>query len=354
MTFDPDAPASGDGLYGLPTTPDDAAVIVLPVPWEATTSYKRGTRHGPARLHEASLQVDLHDLDVGPAWEHGIAALPEDPEIVAWTDAAEPDALAVIAAQAEDPEAPEVLEAAARVNRLSERLNMRVEMNVREIYARGSIPALVGGDHAVPFGGIAAAAERYPGLGVLHLDAHADLRDAYEGFTWSHASIMHNVMTRLPAVGKLVQVGIRDVGAAEVAFIRENPTRIRTFFDGELARGLARGRTWMSLVDEIVDALPEHVWISFDVDGLDPSWCPATGTPVPGGLSFRDAVILLEAVAERRHIVGFDLNEIGDAEWDGNVAARLLYKLCGWAVKSREDAHFRAATATQHGLRAPG
>jgi agmatinase len=298
---------------------------VLGVPWQATTSYRRGTRNGPARLLEASMQVDLHDLDVGAAWERGIALVAPDLDVEALDDAAEPDAMVVIEAGGGQPEA------AARVNALSEQVNAHVRAFAEATFAAGRIPAVVGGDHSVPFGAIQAASERLPGLGVLHIDAHADLRDAYEGFTWSHASIMHNVVTRLPGVAKLVQVGIRDVGAAEVAMIDAHPGRIHTYFDNAIARRLAEGEPWMAIVRDVVAALPEHVWVSFDVDGMDPSWCPATGTPVPGGLSFREVVILLAEVARHRKIVGFDLNEIGDAEWDGNVAARLLYKLSGWA-----------------------
>ncbi len=326
MTFDPDAPAAGDGLYGLPTTVDEARVVVLPVPWEATTSYRRGTARGPAAMMEASFQVDLFDLDVGPAWRHGIASLPADPDVEAWNAEAEPDALLVIESGGGHPDA------AARVNELSERVNARVYEVAAGLFARGKIPAILGGDHSVPFGAIRAAAERHPGLGVLHIDAHADLRRAYEGFTWSHASIFHNVMTRLPGVGRLVQVGIRDVGEAEVAMIRESEGRIVTFFDSAIGRALAGGTTWASIVARVVERLPDPVWVSFDVDGLDPSFCPATGTPVPGGLSFRDVVVLLGEVSRHRRIVGFDLNEIGDAEWDGNVAARLFYKLCGWSA----------------------
>jgi agmatinase len=330
MSFDPDAPASGDGLFGLPTTVDEARIVVLPVPFQATTSYRRGTRGGPEALRAASMQVDLFDLDVGAAWRHGIALLPADPRVAEWDEAAEPDALAVIESGGEDAAA------AARVNVLSERVNERVYDAVRGLLAAGKLPAVLGGDHSVPFGAIRAVSEAHPGVGVLHIDAHADLRDAYEGFTWSHASIMHNVSERLPGVARVVQVGIRDVGQAEVEYIRASNGRVVTFFDTAVSRTLAAGVPWASIVDRVVDALPAEVYVSFDVDGMDPTFCPATGTPVPGGLSFRDVVVLLAAVAKRRRIVGFDLNEIGDAEWDGNVGARLLYKLCGWAAGSGE------------------
>ncbi len=328
MTFDPDAAATGGGLYGLDTAPADARVVVLPVPWQATTSFRRGTRGGPDALLEASWQVDLEDLDVGPVWKAGIAMLPADPRVAEWDAEVEADALAVIESGGADPAA------AARVNARGDDLNTLVYDAIRAELDAGRIPAVIGGDHSVPFGAIRAVAERHPGVGILHIDAHADLRDAYEGFTWSHASIFHNVMTRIPQVGKLVQVGIRDVGAGEVAFQEASGGRIVPFFDNAIARDLARGASWMSVVDRIVDALPADVYVSFDVDGLDPAFCPHTGTPVPGGLSFRDVVVLLEAVGERRRIVGFDLNEIGADPWDGNVAARLLYKLCGWAARS--------------------
>jgi len=327
MTFDPDAAATGGGLYGLDTLPEDARVVVLPVPWQATTSFRRGTRNGPDALLEASWQVDLEDLDVGAAWRAGIAMRPADPRVAAWDAEVEADALAVIASGGAEPEA------AARVNARGDDLNALVYAAARAELDAGRIPAVVGGDHAVPFGAIRAVAERHPGVGILHIDAHADLRDAYEGFTWSHASIFYNVMTRIPDVGRLVQVGIRDVGASEVAFQKACGDRIVPFFDNAIAKDLARGAAWMTVVDRIVDALPAEVYVSFDVDGMDPAFCPNTGTPVPGGLSYRDVVILLEAVGTRRKIVGFDINEIGADPWDGNVAARLLYKLCGWAAR---------------------
>jgi agmatinase len=325
--FDPDSPAMGDGLFGLATPVASARVVVMPVPWEATTSYRRGTRRGPERLIAASAQVDLTDLDAGPAWKSGIALLPPDPRIAAWCDEAAPDALAVIEAGGGRPEE------SARVDRLSEKVNALVKETVRGILDRGAIPALIGGDHSIPFGGIEAAAETVGPIGILHIDAHADLRVAYEGFTWSHASIMHNVLERIPGVSRLVQVGIRDVGERELARIEAEPERIRTWFDGRIARRLAEGEPWIAIVREIVAALSDRIWVSLDVDGLDPSFCPATGTPVPGGLSFRDLVVLLGEVADARRIVGFDINEIGDAEWDGAVAARLLYKLAGWAAR---------------------
>jgi agmatinase len=194
---------------------------------------------------------------------------------------------------------------------------------------------VLGGDHSAPYGAIKAVAERWPGVGILHVDAHADLRQAYMGFRWSHASIFHNVL-ELEGVGRLVGVGYRDVGTREWARIESDVERIKVFSDPVLAHDAARGRPWLETCREIVAALPKHVYVSFDIDGLDPTLCPSTGTPVPGGLSFREATMLLEVLSASRQVVGFDLCEVapGPTEWDANVGARLLYRLAGCAVRS--------------------
>ena len=191
------------------------------------------------------------------------------------------------------------------------------------------------------FGAIAAHARRHPGLGILHIDAHADLRQAYEGFERSHASVMANVLDRLDGVARLVQVGIRDISAPEYERSQKDP-RVVTHLDPVLSDRVFAGASWASLCDEIVAALPQEVYVSFDIDGLDPTLCPNTGTPVPGGLSFAEACALLrEVVSSGREIVGFDLCEVapdprGESEWDGNVGMRVLYKLAGFALASRQ------------------
>jgi agmatinase len=226
----------------------------------------------------------------------------------------------------------------AKVDALCEAMNGWVYDTTKTWLKKGKLVGVIGGDHSTPFGCIRAVAEQHPGLGVLHLDAHADLRDAYEGFTWSHASIMFNVVQRVPQVAKLVQVGIRDFGEAEHAVIQGSSGRIHTFFDARLARARLDGMPWREMVDAIVAELPREVYLSWDIDGLDPTLCPHTGTPVPGGLTFHQAVGLLEGLARAgKRIVGFDVNEVApgpDDEWDGNVGARLLYKMIGWALKT--------------------
>lgn len=339
--FDPNAAATpGSGVFGLLSGPDDSQVILLPVPFDATTSYRRGTAGGPAAILEASRQVDLLDVASGKPYEAGVYMLPADPSFEALNDEARAAADPVIEEGGVFPDRPDLLAAAARTNALCEQMNERVYQSAAAWMDQGRLVGVVGGDHSTPFGAIRAAAERHPGLGVLHIDAHADLRRAYEGFTWSHASIMHNVLARLPAVSRLVQVGIRDLCEDELIQIREDRARVTTFFDAWLQAQKQSGVVFARLIDRIVSELPEKVYVSFDIDGLDPTLCPHTGTPVPGGLSFAEAMGLIEAVvASGREIVAFDLNEVapgpdGD-EWDANVGARVLYRMLGLALRSR-------------------
>jgi agmatinase len=339
-SFDPNGPAlEGSGIFGLPHSPDDAAFVLIPVPWDVTTSYRAGTAKGPAAILEASKQVDLFDVETGRPYARGIAMTDASPEVIEKGFDARRDAERVIEVAGAVEGDDSLIAALGRVNALGDWLNRWVGAEVERWLDRGKTVGVVGGDHSVPFGAIQAIAKRHPGVGVLHIDAHADLRDAYEGFTWSHASIMHNVATRLPDVERIVQVGIRDLSEDEHACIASSAGRIVTHFDAVTKGERFGGRSWASQCDAIVQSLPKEVYVSFDIDGLDPALCPHTGTPVPGGLSFEEASYLVGVVAKSgRSIVGFDLNEVapgpeGD-EWDANVGARMLYKLVGWAAVS--------------------
>ncbi len=341
LSFDPNAPAVADsGIYGLPFAESDATVVLVPVPWEVTTSYGRGTAQGPGAILEASRQVDLYDLDVEKPYAAGIFMLPEDERVVAWNEEGRRLASVIIDA-AGVVNTPEAAAALLRVNELSAKLNAFVFAETERLVGAGKIVGIVGGDHSVPLGAIEALANHWPnGIGVLHFDAHSDTRRAYEGFTFSHASIMHNVLERAPGVTKLVQVGIRDCCEEEVEYVKAQGDRVSVFFDRTISRRKMMGESFGSITKDIVAALPNEVWISFDIDGLDPRFCPHTGTPVPGGIDFAEAVFIIgEVVRSGKTIVGFDLNEVapgpdGD-EWDGNVGARLLYKLIGFTLASQ-------------------
>ncbi len=341
MSFDPNsAGATEAGIFGLPYSPDESAVVLVPVPFDATTSYRPGAANGPQAILKASRQVDLFDVETGNPWSTGIALLPEAEEIRGWNNKARGAAERAMADRDDDKSRTADVRL---VNDLCARVNERVHDEVSKWLDAGKIVGTIGGDHGCVYGAIAAHAERYSEFGILHVDAHADLRHAYDDFEWSHASIMDNVYRRLPSVARLVQVGVRDFCEEERDCIAASDGRIKTYYDAGLVSERFAGVTWADQVARMIEDLPEQVYVSFDIDGLDPVLCPNTGTPVPGGLSFNQAIYLVGAVARSgRQIIGFDLAEVApgpaDDEWDGNVGSRILYKLIGWTLKSRNIA----------------
>ncbi|OFZ18668.1 MAG: arginase [Bdellovibrionales bacterium GWB1_55_8] len=349
-SFDPNAASSADsGIFGLPYSEKESALVFLPVPWEATTSYGAGTSKGPAAILEASRQVDLFDIDVEKPYEAGMFLLPESRQVRTWNRKAKAEAAKVIRAGGVIGKNAKLRSALKTVNALSGMLNDYVFAETKRLLKSGKFVGVLGGDHSVPFGAIRAVAEKHPSFGILHLDAHSDTRRAFEGFAWSHASIMHNVLENIPQVKKLVQVGIRDFCEEEYDYTRAQGERVQVFYDRDLARKKFEGANWWDVSrDLIVSALPQEVWISFDIDGLDPKFCPHTGTPVPGGLDYQEALHLLWTVVHSgRKIIGFDLNEVSpdpsnsEDEWDANVGARLLYKLGALMLASQGKATLR-------------
>lgn len=331
-TFDPSAIGLDNGnLLGLPFDYDSASTVVFGVPWEVTVSYRPGTAHGPAAVLNASRQLDIYDLDHPEGWKQGIYMAPIAGDILEKNEQLRPHATRLIEALEQGLDIdkdPELVRSRQQVNEGSQALNQWLFEQTQSAIRDGKRVAVIGGDHSVPLGYLQALATRYSSFGILHIDAHADLREAYEGFQFSHASIMFNAL-EIPQMTKLVQVGIRDLCHEEVELIEGAPDRINTFYDAHLKEQLYAGTPWLHVCREIVDQLPEHVYVSFDVDGLDPKLCPQTGTPVPGGLELEQTFCLFrEVVRSGRRIIGFDVSEVGNAEWDGNVGARTVYKLC--------------------------
>jgi agmatinase len=329
VDYDPNGVGHANGnLYGLPHTYETAQLIVIAVPWEVTVSYGAGTAHAPARILAASPQLDLFDFDHPTGWQQGIFLEPISADLVAKNQHYRQQAALIIdRLESGRSLAPDLTGVLAEIDAAGEEVNQWLFDRCQQALALGKRVAVIGGDHSSPLGYMRALADQYPSYGILHIDAHADLRDAYEGFKYSHASIMFNAM-QIPQITKLVQVGLRDICQDEVDLINNSDDRIVAYFDAMLRQAQYAGCTWLALCAEIVNNLPPQVYISFDVDGLDPKLCPATGTPVPGGLELEQAFCLVrEVVKSGRQIIGFDLCEVGDADWDGNVGARIVYKL---------------------------
>lgn len=267
-----------------------ARAVVLPVPYDFSTTYQGGTRWGPRAILSASQNMELWDDELGATYRGGIHTLPE----------VEPTALG-----------PEAMAA-------------RVEQAVDWIFERGKLPVVLGGEHSITAGSVRAAARRFEGLSVLQFDAHADMRERYLDSPYSHACVMRRVRESASAVS----VGIRSYSEEEALHLREHPVPI---WSPRALRALGGD------FGPVLDGLTGTVFVTFDLDALDPGTLPATGTPEPGGLDWYEAVDLLRAVAARSRIVGFDVVEL--APIPGQVAsdflaARLVYRLIGLALAS--------------------
>ena len=333
-----DPPPADAGLFGVDFNGEQNEVVLIGVPWEPTASYGRGSSQTPRTIIKASHQLDFYDPFLGRELATEIGMLPLEPQ---WEDnnrKAIELADEIHQGSAEGERRARVL---AEVNDISAQLNRELAHRVASLLRAGKTVGILGGDHSSPLGAIKSIHAHHPRMGILHIDAHHDLRCAYEGFTYSHASIMFNVLREVGEELPLVSVGIRDFSKSEYLLAAAR-TNITTFYDHHLQNQLHAGASWASLCKAILEHCPEELYVSFDIDGLDPKCCPNTGTPVPGGLSFGQAVYLLEeAVRSGHRIVGFDLCEVSPGpgspvgEWDLNVGARILHKLCALAWASR-------------------
>lgn len=261
-----------------------ARAVVLPVPYDATTDWRPGQREGPLAIIEASQHLEYYDVELGrEVTEVGIHTLP--------------------------PVAPLMGDPQGMVR--------RVARAVAPLARSGKLVALLGGEHTVTVGAVTAFKARFPDLSVLHLDAHADLRDDYLGTRYSHATVLRRVLEVCPAVA----VGVRSLSTEEARLVEGGGVKV--WF----------GTAWDNA--QVVAALSPRVYVTVDLDVFDPSIMAAVGTPEPGGISYEQALGLLRAVAQARQVVGFDVVELCPREGPRACAyltAKLVYKLIGYAT----------------------
>ena len=329
-----------NNIFGLPFTEEEASLILFPVPWEVTVSYNAGTARAGEHIFNAALQVDIFDAECNEAWKKGIYMMPIDRKILMKSDYLRKEAELYIDYISKG----EILEnnkfmcnGIKEINEGGRLLNNWVYEKTRNLLANNKLVGLIGGDHSTPFGYIKALAEKYENFGILQIDAHADLRKGYQDFKYSHASIMYNVLEEIPQVTRLMQIGVRDYSQEEYYYILSTGDRVFTYTDKTIKEKMYEGITWRTITDQIIDYLPQQVYISFDVDGLDPKLCPNTGTPVPGGFEVDQLLYLFKRLRlSGRQIIGFDLVEsgIGEHDWDSNVAARILWRMCNLMLKN--------------------
>src|SRR5829696_2992015 len=345
-SFDPNSAGNpNNNIFGLPFTEEDARLVVLPIPWEVTVSFGSGTARAAEQIMKASLQVDLFDPDVPEGWKQGFFLRETDRKLLFKSDYLRKEAELYIDYISKGDVVADnqfMCKTLKEVNEGGYFLNNWVYQQTKYLLDKNKIVGLLGGDHSTPLGFMKAVAEKHGDFGVLQIDAHCDLRESYEGFVYSHASIMYNALKEIPNLQKLVQVGIRDYSAGEHQFIRQNASRIRTYFEKEIREREFEGETFKKIAGEIVQQLPDKVYISFDIDGLDPKLCPNTGTPVPGGFETEQVFYIFNKILKAgKQIIGFDLSEVSTSEngWDANVGARVLFKLCNLMVASNPVAH---------------
>ena len=319
-------------IFGQTSSYEESKVALLGVPWEVTTSYLSGTVHGPQWIQKASSQLDFFDpkFQSNPS-QQGI--------YLQHLKFPQQDHLRLLASQFIESNKKQSPTNLKTVNTGCHQMVEIVQQHIKKILDDKKICGLIGGDHSVSEGALLEIGKKYKGdFGLLHFDAHADMRKAYQDFTHSHASVMYNVLQQLHPPKALVQVGIRDLCEEEFKRISEN-NHVHCFFDYEIKRRLFEGENWKAITQDIVQKLPSLVYVSLDVDVLTWSYAPHTGCPVPGGLTYDQIIFLLEEVkSQNKKIIGFDVVEVAkpsvlcSGEWDGNVGARLVYKLCGLSL----------------------
>jgi agmatinase len=335
MEFDPNGVGVANGnIFGFPVYESDANIVIIPVPWDATASYGKGTSDGPKVILEASTQLDFFHSQLTDAHLTKVFMTPISQEWKKINDELCIESIDYISFLENGGDLSESKSHQATVEKINEAQNALSNQlldRALNLINSDKVVGVLGGEHSTPFGLIKALNEKYTDFGILQIDAHADLRNAYEGFVQSHASIMFNVLNHCTNMSKLVQVGIRDIAQSEVHLIKNSDNRIQCFFDWAIKEGQFNGKSWATQVTEIINELPQNVYISFDIDGLSPELCPNTGTPVPGGFKLEEINFLLFELAKSgKRIIGFDLNEVApgnNGDWDANVGARALWNL---------------------------
>lgn len=332
MDLKEDTLKSTDPLFGSSASYADSKLVIIPAPWEPTTSYKGGTSNAPALIREASHQMDyFHEVYKG-SYDQGIFYKKVHPQIKPLHD----QALKVCSLIQHQLTHNDVFtdnfeEITKQANQLCDSFNSIIYNESKSILDDGKIPALFGGDHSCPYGLMKALSEHFTDWSILHVDAHFDLRVSYQGFKHSHASIIYNATQLENPPNQISQVGLRDFSKSEYDYALKQNHDMWT--DKKLKSKEFEGESWVKTCEEILRNLTKNVYISFDIDGLDPQYCPSTGTPVPGGLSYNQATKLIEIISSNHNIIGFDLVEVASDpgnhdSWDINVGTRLLFDLC--------------------------
>lgn len=339
--FDPNTITPDNGCYfGISIDPESAALVLLSAPWDTTAMLRSGSSYAPDAIIEASRYVDFYEPMAPNSWQRGIATAPIDYSIQDLSHRLRPDAERII--KLHDELGMSVLDnlmyerRLRRVNEGSVEVNENIFRQASSWLNKGKIVGLVGGDQSVTYGMVRAFGYKYERLGVLHIDSRCDMQEAYQGFDFSHASTMYNILRDVPQVERFVSVGVQEFSPIEWERASSD-SRVKMFTAQQMWNDQFEGATWSSIVGNIVAELPDDVYIALDINGLVNECSPNKGNLTAGGLSFHQMVYLMERiVASGRHIVGFDITEVSpniESKIDMRIVARLLFKMCSIALK---------------------
>lgn len=312
-------------IFGFQTPIEEADLIILPVPWEGSISFRAGTANAPEEILRISNQIDHFIPGIDNVESYKISAFLPPSEIIERN-------LKISQLKHEG-----ALKSVRNINVVITEVQHWLREFTTEWLKQGKIIAYLGGDHSITPAFIHALSNFYNSFSILHIDAHADLRSSYDGLEFSHASAMYHCL-QSESVDMLTQVGIRDISPEEAKYIRGN-TRIQAYHSFDIHSRLYSGETWTRICEDIISSLSDNVYVSFDIDALSPENAPFTGTPVPGGLTYMQAIYLLRKVGESRRIIGFDLVEVGYNpvnNIDCIIAAHLLYHLSCITIYSQQ------------------
>ena len=302
MSYNPNSTSvESNGIFGLPHSVDEAKVVLMPVPWEATVTYKTGTSLGPHLIRQYSHQLDIYHPDFPDLWHAGIAEISEDEKLRQLNQRTQRLAQKVIEGIEKGEDERQYSQIIDQVNTNCQLMVDTVKHQVEEPVRNNKIVGLIGGDHSISLGLIQTLHKQYPKFTVLQIDAHLDLRVAYQSFTYSHASIMTNVLNLCPGI-QIIPVGARDMSPDE-RLIADQSKRLIPFYQSDIQEKLANGIHWQSICDEIVDQSDSHVYVTLDMDGCDIGTSVGTGTPVPGGCSVNHIYCLLKTISLTKKII---------------------------------------------------
>ena len=274
----------------------DSSVVIIPIGYDGTASYKQGSKYGPSAIINSSVELENYDIEMEKdISETGIFTTPE------------------ISPLASDPKD----------------MILKIETTIDNLKLKKQITGTIGGDHSVTIGSVKSTIKRFPDLSILYLDAHADLRDTYMGTKWGHASVAR----RLKSLCKVVQIGVRSISSEEINFISKSKSENEIFFWDNTKDNL------QETIDSALKQLSNQVYISIDLDVLDPSIMSAVGNPEPGGMNWEEINSIIKQTAQNHSIVGFDVTELSPNEGPEScsfTAAKLIYKLIGFATEKNK------------------